>query len=284
MSVQLTEQDVQDFLTEARTIAHLSHPHIVNVLECGVEQDTPFLVMKYAAHGTLRQRHPKWTQVPLATVVPYVMQIAEALHYAHTKRIIHRDVKPENMLLGEDDDVLLSDFGTATIAQNTMTHDPQAMAGTIYYTAPEQLKGRATYASDQYSLAMVAFEWLSGKRPFRGSFAEVMSQHVLAAPPHLLDFAPAIPPAVDDVIQIALQKEPKDRFANIQAFATAFFQASNGKEAAITHPIPVLSTATEVLPDEWPEESTFLLTPSHKPIITPRFDEDDELDLTPATN
>ncbi len=188
------------------------------------------------------------------------------------------------MLLDEDDDVLLSDFGTATIAQNTMTQDPQAMAGTIYYTAPEQLKGRATYASDQYSLAMVIFEWLSGKRPFRGSFGEVMSQHVLAAPPHLQSFVPAIPPVVDDVIQIALQKEPKDRFSSIQAFATAFLQASSGKGAAITHPIPVLSTATELLPDDQLEDNTFLLTPSHKQLITPRFDEDDELDLTPATN
>ncbi len=86
MRMQMAEQDVKDFLTEARTVAFLSHPHIVNVLECGVEHDTPFLVMKYAAHGTLRQRHPKGTQVPLATLVPYVAQIAEALQYAHTKK------------------------------------------------------------------------------------------------------------------------------------------------------------------------------------------------------
>src|SRR5579863_7065181 len=279
MRVQLTERDVEDFLTEARTIAHLSHSHIVNVLDCGVEHDTPFLVMKYAPHGTLRQRHPKGTLVPLATVVPYVMQIADALQFAHTKKIIHRDVKPENMLLGEEDDVLLSDFGTATIVQNTLTQSPQMMAGTSYYTAPEQLKGKDCFASDQYALAMVLFEWLSGKRPFRGSFGEVMSQHVLAQLPHLQDFTLDIPPAVDDVIQIALHKEPTDRFSSIQAFANAFFQASNSN-GQIPHPI---SISTERLPDEPSEENTFLLTPSNKALITPKFDEDDVLDQTPVT-
>ena len=106
---QLANHDMADFLNEARAIAHLRHPHIVQVLDFGIEGTTPFLVMDYAPNGNLRQRHPKGTQLPLNTVVSYVTQVAEALQYAHQEKLIHRDVKPENMLLGRNNEILLSD-------------------------------------------------------------------------------------------------------------------------------------------------------------------------------
>jgi len=127
---------METFRNEARIVAQLEHPHIVHVLDFGVEGKTPFLVMNYATNGTLRQRHPKGSRLPLATVVLYVKQLADALQYAHDEKVIHRDVKPENMLVGKRQEILLSDFGIAVITQSSRYQSAQEMAGTITYMAP----------------------------------------------------------------------------------------------------------------------------------------------------
>src|SRR5579884_3611691 len=115
----VNHEDLQAFLKEAQTIARLSHPNIIRVLDFGVDGETPYLVMDYAPNGTLRQQHPKNTPVVLTTVISYVKQVADALQYAHDEHLIHRDIKPENMLLGRRNEVLLSDFGIATMAQSS---------------------------------------------------------------------------------------------------------------------------------------------------------------------
>ncbi|HAE82309.1 MAG TPA: serine/threonine protein kinase, partial [Ktedonobacter sp.] len=109
----LAMNDAEGFLTEARALAHLRHPHIIQVLDFGIEGSTPFLVMDYAPNGNLRQHYPKGIFIPLDAVLARVIQIADALQYAHQEKLIHRDVKPENMLLGRNNEVLLSDFGIA---------------------------------------------------------------------------------------------------------------------------------------------------------------------------
>ena len=113
LNTQLANEGIEGFRNEARMIASLVHPHIVRVLDFGVENNIPYLVMDYAPNGTLRQRHPKGSRLPLQLVVSYVHQIAEALHYAHEQRLIHRDIKPENMLAGRNGEVLRSDYGAA---------------------------------------------------------------------------------------------------------------------------------------------------------------------------
>ncbi len=218
--------DLDTFLKEAQTIARLVHPHIVRVLEFGLDGQTPFLVMDYAPSGTLRQRHPRGTLLPLPTVVSYVKQATAALQYAHDKKFIHRDIKPENMLVGERDAVLLSDFGIALIAQSSRYQSTQDVVGTVAYMSPEQIQGKPRSASDQYSLGIVVYEWLSGDRPFHGSFIELCTQHVMAPPPPLRQKIPNIPPAVEQVVLTALAKDPRQRFASVQAFATALEQAS----------------------------------------------------------
>ena len=218
---RLASQDVEGFLCEARTLAHLRHPHIVQVLDFGVEGTTPFLVMDYAPHGNLRQRHPKGTLLSLDTVVAYVRQVAEALQYAHQGKLIHRDIKPENMLLGRSNEVLLSDFGIAVMIQSSRKPQVQDTAGTIAYMAPEQLRGKPRPASDQYALGVVVYEWFCGDRPFHGTFAELYSQHLSVAPPPLHERVPAIPVAVEQVVSKALAKDPKERFSSVLAFAAA---------------------------------------------------------------
>jgi eukaryotic-like serine/threonine-protein kinase len=223
LQMRLSDEDKRSFLEEARTIAHLKHPHVVRILEYDVAEGIPFLIMEYAANGTLRQLYPKGTALPPMVVGSYVKQIAAALQYAHNQKLIHRDVKPENMLLGHQNNVLLSDFGLAIIVQSSRDR-LQTVAGTVTYMAPEQLQGRPCPASDQYALAVVVYEWLSGDRLFSGSFIEVASQHVLVPPPPLREKNPAISTAIERVVEKALAKNPEQRFASVEEFATAFEQ------------------------------------------------------------
>ena len=158
LNTQLISDDIEGFLTEARTIAHLIHPHIVRVMDFGIDGETPFLVMDYAPNGTLRHRHPKGAILPPATILDYVKQIAPALQYAHDHKLIHRDIKPENILLGRDNEILLSDFGIALIAQSSHYQSTQDVVGTVAYMSPEQIQGKPRPASDQYSLGIVVYE------------------------------------------------------------------------------------------------------------------------------
>ena len=164
---QFEKDDAEQFLKEAQTIANLVHPHIVRIFDFDVHDGVPFLVMEYAPNGTLRQRYPKNTRVPLETIISHIKQITDALQYAHDEKFIHRDIKPDNMLLGRRDDILLSDFGLALVAQSTRLQSLQELGGTAYYMAPEQLRGKPRQASDQYALGIVVYEWLTGERPFQ---------------------------------------------------------------------------------------------------------------------
>src|SRR6266567_3984742 len=225
LHTQLAGGEVEQFRREARTIAHLIHPHIVRVLDFGVEGSTPFLVMDYAPNGTLRKLHPKGTRLSLTTVVTYVRQIAPALQYAHEHKLIHRDIKPENLLVGRANEVLLSDFGIALVGQSSRYQSTRDMAGTIAYMAPEQIEAHPRPASDQYALGIVVYEWLSGDRPFQGSFTEIAIKHSMVPPPTLREKVPDLPDAVEQVVMTALAKDPKERFASVQAFANALEQA-----------------------------------------------------------
>jgi len=225
LQVQVAEDELEDFSSAARRMTELVHPHIIRVLEVGMEEhltsSTPFLVMEYAPNGTLRRRHPIGTRLTLATIVSYVKHIAEALHYAHLQKLIHCDVKPENILLGSNDQLLLGDFSTALISSSI-----KRPVGTIAYMAPEQIQGEPGPLSDEYALGAVVYEWLCGELPFYGSLSEISNMHLFATPPPLRTIVPAISPAVEETVLIALAKDPKRRFANILAFANALEQAS----------------------------------------------------------
>ena len=226
LATRVNPENVKAFEHEADTIAALTHPHIVRLLDFDVVEGMPFLVMAYAPNGSLRRKHRGGQIVPLSTVVSYVQQIAGGLDYAHYKHVIHRDIKPDNMLLDECNKILLSDFGVATIAHNTTSQSAQAVIGTVAYMAPEQFQEYPRPASDQYALAITVYEWLSGTRPFNGTFTEVAVKHALVPPPSLLAKNPALPSAVEQVVFTALAKDPKARFASVKSFATALAEAS----------------------------------------------------------
>lgn len=252
LSTHLAADDVEQFLQEARTVARLEHPHIIRILDFDFdrEEDIPFLVMSYAPNGTLRQRYPKGTRLPPERILAYLKQAASALQYAHDARMIHRDIKPENMLLGRQDEVLLSDFGIAVVAHSSRSQNTQETIGTVAYMAPEQIQGKPRPASDQYALAVTIYEWLCGCTPFQGTTAEISVQHLHADPPPLREQVPGIPPAVEAVILKALEKDPHRRFSSVQEFATAFEQACQNflPEAITPSPRPTswLETVSQV--------------------------------------
>src|SRR6266849_11103659 len=158
LHAHLTEAEAEHFYQEAQTISTLVHPSIIRVFDYDVQDGVPFLVMDYAPNGSLRQRYPKGSVVPLPQIVPYVKQVAAALQYAHEQKFIHRDVKPENMLVGRQQEVLLSDFGLAALAHSSASLSTQEAVGTLPYMAPEQIEGHPRAASDQYALGVVIYE------------------------------------------------------------------------------------------------------------------------------
>ncbi|HTK09857.1 MAG TPA: protein kinase [Ktedonobacteraceae bacterium] len=245
LQIQLTEDILQNFLKEARIIANLEHPNIVRVLEFGIEQHRPYLVMNYAPNGTLRQRYPRGRQLAPATVLTLVQQVVAALNYAHVRKIIHRDVKPENMLLSANTTLLLSDFGLALEGHSAYRSQPADQAGTMLYMAPEQFRGYPCAASDQYSLGIVAYEWLSGALPFVGTGLAIAVQHAHETPVPLHERVPALPVSLSNVVMRALQKEPEARFAQIQEFAAAFTEACHTHATLFSVPeaLHPLSTA-----------------------------------------
>ena len=264
LRANLVKDEMESFRLEARTLVHLIHPHIIRLLDFGFEDTTPYLVMDYAPNGTLRQLYRRGQALPLDTVITYVGQAASALQYAHNEKIIHRDIKPENMLLGRNREILLSDFGIAVVAQSTRAQLTQETIGTIAYMAPEQIQSHPRAASDQYSLAVVAYEWLSGYRPFDGAFTEIAVKHIMVPPPPLRERIPNISPDVEEVILTALAKDPKQRFGSVQAFATALEQA--GRSARLSSPPPDLSNAPTILsaPRIEPQQSPIVPAPPAK--------------------
>ena len=259
LHTQLTSEDVEKFRTEARTLARLVHPQIVRLLDFGIQENTPFLVMDYAANGSFRQRYPRGTIFPLTTIIFYIMQVAEALQYAHDENLIHRDIKPENMLLGRRNEVLLSDFGIAILSRTSRSQSTQEITGTVAYMAPEQLQGRPSRASDQYSLGIVVYEWVSGDVPFHGAFVEIASQHMLVPPPPLREKVPSLSPVIELVVLKALEKESQKRFASVREFAQALATAvGQARQTVYAPPIEARPLVASIPPtiDAAPPQNT----------------------------
>ncbi|HZU69829.1 MAG TPA: serine/threonine-protein kinase [Ktedonobacteraceae bacterium] len=260
LTARLTSDEIEQFRNEARTIARLKHPHIIRVLDFGVDNGTPFLVMDYVADGTLRQRFPKGTRLPPAIILPYVTQIASALQYAHDQKLIHRDIKPENMLL-DGENALLSDFGIAVVAHSSRSMNTQDQVGTLPYMAPEQLQGKPRIASDQYALGIVVYEWLTGTRPFDGTSWEIVSQHFSTPPPPLREKVPNLSSEIEKVVLKALEKEYEKRFASVQEFAQVLAVAVQQCDQAIYAPTVLVKPSMASAPSPMKTTQSQVYTP-----------------------
>ncbi len=226
------EQDyLRTFAEEARTVAALEHPHILPVHDFGevIQGDDiiTYLVMPVMSGGSLRDRIKSDSELlPVELSLKFLRQAASAIDYAHSRRVLHRDIKPGNMLL-QDDWLYLADFGLAKLlSTSTYRSRTHAGAGTPEYMAPEQARGKAVGASDLYSLAIIAYQLFTGRLPFRGDnpFA-VMVQHINATVPSLRQINPQLPEEMEQVIFKGLSKQSQERYPSSMAFVDALIQA-----------------------------------------------------------
>ena len=212
------------FAAEARLIARLEHPHILGLYDYGQSDDLAYLVMPYVAGGSLHDARRLAGRFSPPQVAAYLRQVAAALDYAHRNNIVHRDIKPQNMLL-RDDQLLVADFGIAKVLREDSTQSGTAIIGSASYMAPEQFQGRVGRATDIYALGCVMFELLTGAPPYPGPAERSMFGHVWGEIPRLAATLPDAPPALQAVLDQALAKRPEDRFASAGELSDAFASA-----------------------------------------------------------
>ena len=245
---------VERFRREATAIAALSHANVVVVYEHGVAEGQPFIAMEYVPGRTVKQIITEGAPLPPAVAVNYACQALAGLEAAHATGIVHRDIKPQNLLVREDDTLKVADFGVARSAQDTVMTQHGSVIGTADYIAPEQAQGApAVAASDLYSLGVVLFEMLTGRLPFTGELPlAVASQHALAPAPSVREFNPAVPDALARVVDRALSKTSAVRCqsaAEMKAALTAAMQGDpDATLVARARGADAASAATRVFP------------------------------------
>lgn len=213
------------FRAEARTMANLNHPGVVDVYDYHSDSTVAFLVMEYVAGDALSRTLSRVGRLTGARTMALLAQAADALQAAHDQGIVHRDVKPGNLLVRPDGTLVLTDFGIARSAQAGQLTATGTVLGTASYLSPEQAAGKvATSASDVYALGVVGYECLAGHRPFEGDNPVEIAMRHMNEPPPLLP--PDIPPAVRDVVLRAMAKEPAGRWPSAAHLASAARQAT----------------------------------------------------------
>lgn len=223
-------QFIQRFLAEAQAIANLEHAYIVPVYDFGAHQNQPFLVMRYMSAGSL-QKYVTADPFQLSDVAQIMERLADALDEAHERGIVHRDVKPGNILLDHRGGVFLCDFGLAKFAGGTHPGlGDMYLVGTPEYMSPEQVMGdETTPRSDIYALGAILYELLSGRLPFYDNRPMyLVMKHVNEPVPNILQLNPNLPEGVNDVIQRAMAKKPADRYASAGEFSEALTKAARG--------------------------------------------------------
>ncbi len=219
------------FEREARALAKLEHFHILPIFTYGEDEGITYLVMRYMPAGTLTDKIKAEGLLKLHNVSHILKQIAAALDYAHQNGVLHRDVKPSNVLLDEEGNAYLTDFGIAKMVEPTVDLTGGAFLGTPAYMSPEQCQGGAdlTEATDQYSLGIVLYEMVTGRTPFQAETPIALIHMQLTAPlPPPSTFRADLPEAVESVLFKALARNPEDRFPTCTAMAEAFEQALVG--------------------------------------------------------
>ena len=231
---------LERFRREARAAAGLSHPGVAGVYDYGELGGQPFIVMELVEGETLAERVAARGRLPWREAFAIGEQVAAALAAAHAHGLVHRDVKPANILLGRDGRAKVTDFGIAQAAQTATLTRTGMVLGSANYVAPEQAKGgHVGPAADLYSLGCVLFEAVTGETPYRGGNAvAIATQHVSAPVPDPREHRPELPPAAAELITRALQKQPAGRFPSGAAMAAALAAARHEEDATRVLPAP----------------------------------------------
>jgi eukaryotic-like serine/threonine-protein kinase len=241
---------LERFRREARAVAQLSHPHIVGVIDAGEDDGRPYIVLEYVEGETLKNRIRRMGRLPIAEAVAYAIEIARALGAAHARHIIHRDVKPQNVLIDEEGSAKVADFGIArTLEEDGLTADGRVL-GTTDYVSPEQALGQhVTGQSDLYSVGIVLYEMLTGEVPFTGdSQVAVAMKHVREEIPDVQLKRPEVSAALAAVLDTATAKRQEDRYANdaelvsdledVLAIETARAGSATGEVTTVLRTLP----------------------------------------------
>ena len=221
------EEYVERFRREARAVAKLSHPHIVTVIDRGEDDGQQYIVFEYVDGENLKQLVQRTGPLPTRRAIELAIEIADALAFAHENGLVHRDVKPQNVLLTPDGDAKVTDFGIARSleVEHGMTQTGTVL-GTSNYLSPEQAGGKPTTTStDVYSLGVVVYELLTGEVPFPGeNFVAIAMKHINDPPPDLLEQRPDVPLRLAAAVERAMEKDPARRFATMDLFAAELRQ------------------------------------------------------------
>jgi serine/threonine protein kinase len=225
------------FMGEAKMVGKLQHPNIVPIFDAGEEEGRRYVVTEHV-HGarTLAAYCRQGSLLPVDQVVSIMYKCAKALHYAHSRGVVHRDIKPSNILLTQDGDVRIVDFGIALVADSDVSR-LEGVAGSPAYMSPEQVQGLELDArSDLYSLGAVMYEMLCGQRPFRaGALGKLLRQVVQSEPESLRSVRPEISEELESVVHRALRKEPGDRFGTGAEFAAELTRVHQKLRVAQSH-------------------------------------------------
>ena len=236
---------------EARILARLAHPNIVRVFTYGQHANIPYLVMEYISGGTLKQR--SGAPFPITEAARLLAPIARALTYAHQQQVVHRDVKPANILLSADGQPMLSDFGIARMLERGPTPGLTGAGfgvGTPEYMAPEQWEGKAGPASDIYALGAVLYELVTGRPPYTADTpAAVLVKQVTEPVPRPRDLVPDLPELAEQALFTALAKDPANRYRTMDEFAAVIEQLSRPPTPAVVIPAPPVAPGTRRV---WP--------------------------------
>ncbi|MGI6695053.1 MAG: protein kinase domain-containing protein [Christensenellales bacterium] len=218
------------FRREATAASRMSHHNIVNLLDIGDDPKAPYLVFEFVDGKTLKEIITDHGRLPQATAVQIAIRILSALRHAHEAGIIHRDIKPQNILVDRQGYIKVSDFGIARmVGANTMqdAEGKPSVMGSVHYFSPEQAQGEtATISSDLYSVGVVLYEMLTGTVPFEGETPVAIAiQHVQVAPKPIRELNPAVSQALENVVAKAMEKDPKQRYASAMFMAQALHAA-----------------------------------------------------------
>src|SRR5918912_32734 len=214
------EQFVERFRREAQSAAGLNHPNIVSIFDRGMAEGTYYIAMEYLDGRTLKELLVRNGPTPIPIALDYARQILAAIGFAHRNGIVHRDIKPHNVVVGSDGRLKVTDFGIARSGASQMT-EAGSIVGTAQYLSPEQARGAPVDArSDLYSLGIVLYEMLTGQVPFTGDApVEIAMKHLSAVPETPSAKKPDIPHDLDLVVMRALAKDPADRYADADEMA-----------------------------------------------------------------